>query len=137
MKKSKIVSTSVGNVVQAASDNPQIKGILKTLFPDAFRDDTLFLQLGSLFARRKYPDNVYAIICDKTSSASILRVLNITYGTYWQQGSNIMLRKQDLKRNNSVTVSEFKSMTGYGDLSDFYKVVVEPTIRLSDVYQTF
>lgn len=109
------VETTKEKVLEAARNNPQSKKLLTDLFPDAFVDNTVLCQIGSIFFRLDYPDNVYAIMKQEHK----IVVLNISHSAKWTEKKAI--RVSDLRDVNqlSITVSEFSKLTGYTDLSKF------------------
>lgn len=109
------VETTKEKVLEAARNNPQSKKLLADLFPDAFVDNTVLCQIGSIFFRLDYPDNIYAIL----KRGGRIVVLNVSHSALWTEKRAI--RVSDLLDVNqlTITVSEFSKLTGYTDLSKF------------------
>lgn len=109
------LETTKEKVLEAASKCPQAKTVLETMFPDVFEDNTIFCEIGAIFFRKKYPNNMYAVV----KHGGKVIAMNITNSSKWNEDKAIMLI--NLKDWNclSITVSEFRKLTGYKNLDEF------------------
>jgi hypothetical protein len=96
--------------------------VLQTIFPEIFEDRQVFVEIGSIFFRKDYPNNVYAVMKKGTEVV----VMNITYCTIWNYKSRTN-RKLELSElldieQSCLTITEFKKLTGYKNLANFLVV---------------
>lgn len=105
------LKVSKSKVLEAANSCPQTKQALKILFPEAFKENKPFIKKGALFLRKSQKGYVYML----TEFNGCLNVKNLTLGTFWNPKA--LYSADGFTR--PMTEDEFKSMTGYGDLTDF------------------
>lgn len=109
------VETTNELVLKAAQENPSSRAVLITLFPSVFEDMRVLCEIGSIFFRRDYPNNIYSV----QKRGGILIVLNISHCTVWKAVENIQISDLSDDRQQVITVGEFKRLTGYSDLERF------------------
>ena len=102
-------------VQEAAKNTPEARKVLQDLFPEAFEDNTPFCRIGSVFKRKGYPRNFYAVF----QWNGEIRILNVSNNTFWDKERNIKCGRRENPENSYLTVSEFKSLSGRDDLSQF------------------
>lgn len=123
---SNIKQPTKDQVVKAAERCPNARKILEELWPDAFENNTPYIRVGQLFLRKQY-GHAYAVIQDENTEC--FRVLNITHSRFWNEDKVLYPKSlKDIERKY-LTVSEFSTLTGCRDLSQF--------IKLSRVGNTF
>lgn len=102
-------------VLKAAEENPYALRTLKSMFPEAFEDDTVFCKVGSIFRRAEYPENDYVVF--KWNGE--VRILNVTQNSMWGSERNLKVSSLKDPEGKTLTVSEFKRLSGKNDLSRF------------------
>lgn len=112
MKK---LETTKEAVLKAAQEHPCSSEILKTLFPEAFEDNSIFCNIGSIFKRSNYPGNMYALF--KWNGE--VRFMNITHNKFWDDSRNLKTSGLKDYEAKTITVSEFKKLIGAQDVSQF------------------
>jgi hypothetical protein len=109
------IETTKERVLEAAKKCPDAKNVLESLFPDAFEDNTILCEIGGLFFRRKYPNNIYAVVKHNNKIVA----MNITHSTKWDPKFELNTYQLKDKEAKSLTVTEFKKLTGYVNLDEF------------------
>lgn len=102
-------------VLEVAKKNPYAVKVLKGLFPEAFEDEKIYCRIGSIFIRKEYPDNVYAVF--KWNGE--VRVLNVTKNIMWDSKRNLRVETLSDPEGKTLTVSEFRRLVGQYNLSEF------------------
>lgn len=111
----KEVKTYAENILKAAKGYPEAASVLRTLFPEAFEDETVFCRIGQILKRDNYPNNFYALF--KWNGE--VRLLNVSCNKFWNQDRNLTVSQ--LRNEDSITVGEFKKLIG--DQSMNFKIV--------------
>lgn len=110
------VETTSEKVLEASVKNPESKKVLEALFPEVFEDTEIFCEIGSIFFREKFPNNIYAVV----KKGDEIIVMNITWSTKWNNDSGKRtLKVSELANDKIISRGEFKKLTGYTDLSGF------------------
>lgn len=97
--------------------------MVRELFAEVFEDEEVFCKLGTLFKRRMYPENVYAVF--KWNGE--VRILNITENKMWDSKKNLKVSQLRDPNQETLTVTEFKALSGRKSLDGFY--FVEPEAK--------
>lgn len=97
--------------------------MVRELFAEVFEDEEVFCKLGTLFKRRMYPENVYAVF--KWNGE--VRILNITENKMWDSKKNLKVSQLRDPNQETLTVTEFKTLSGRKSLDEFY--FVEPETK--------
>jgi hypothetical protein len=115
------VETTNELVLKAAMENPEAERVLMTMFPSVFEDKVAACQIGSVFFRKDYPNNVYAVI--KKNGTQII-VMNITHCATWEPKITLKLSELTDRSESFITIREFKALTGYKDMDKFIFVPI-------------
>lgn len=115
IEKMENLTVSKERIIAVAKENPCAAKVLEGLFPEAFEDNTVFCKIGITFKRNKYLKNTYALF--KWNGE--VRVLNITQNKMWKPERNLKVSSLKDLEGNTLTVSEFKRLSGYHNLTEF------------------
>lgn len=114
-KESMKLETTKEKVLEAAAKCPQAKTVLETMFPQVFEDDKVLCSIGSIFFRKQYPKNLYAII----KKGDRIAILNINFSTTWDEKKAIKIHALKDRDGKTITISEFRDLTGYVNMDEF------------------
>ena len=97
-------------VLKTVEENPSIKNVMKSLFPEAFEDNRRFCNIGSLLVRTSHPDSFYAVV----RMNSQVRIMNVTFSSFWENPGTRCLNISDIKDRSQryITYSEFEKILG-------------------------
>lgn len=121
------VETTKELVLKAANENPNSRKLLTAMFPSVFEDPTPACIIGSVFFRKDYPNNVYAVI--KKNGNEVI-IMNVTHSTTWGEKERIYVSQLFDPNQSYITIGEFKKLTGYNDMSKFIFVPTGMNYRL-------
>lgn len=117
-------------VLEAAKTSPQAKKALEKLFPSVFEDNRVFCRIGSVFLRSSCPNNFYTVITQN----KMIRVLNITYNTFWKSADQLNFKCKDLKlwEEGAITHTEMQKILGVKDLKEYRVITTKDVVMLKD-----
>ena len=127
------VETTKEKVLEAAKQSPDAKKLMMELYPEVFRDDTILCEIGSIFFRKQYPKNIYAIV----RQGNTVIVMNISHSAKWDEKHRININDLKDRGQNTITVDEFRRLTGYYNLSEFMIVTKTCNQNLFNYVKSF
>lgn len=101
----------------------EVGRMVRELFAEVFEDVEVFCRIGSVFKRRMYPENLYAVF--KWNGE--VRILNITGNKMWDSKKNLKVSELRDANQETLTVTEFKALSGMSNLGGFY--FIEPNSK--------
>ena len=96
-------------ILKAAETCPAATKTLEILFPEVFIKDKDFVNIGQLLVRPRCPGNIYAI----QEVGGYIRLLNITYSTFWRDSSPLHIGNLKDPNKKSITLREFEVLAKY------------------------